>query len=156
MLDFPTAEDHRALDLVAGLEEANSLPDPYLVVVGINFVTHLDLLDLGLVRLFLGLLGLFLLFELVFAVIHDPADRWIGFFAHQNQVELAIAGHVKSGLTRDDSQLAPVGIHHPEVGITDAVVDVGQLPHGSAAIKTGTGRHSQGRVNLHPKPCCAS
>ena len=156
MLNLPTAEDHCAFDLVAGLKEANGLANPYLVVVGINFVTHLDLLDLGLVRLFLGLLGLFLLFELVFAVIHDPADRWIGFLAHQNKVELTISGHIQGGLTRDDSQLAPVGIHHPEVGITDAVVDVGQLPHGSAAIKTGTGRHSQGRVNLHPKPCSAS
>ena len=76
VLDLTAAEDHGALHLVAGLEEALGLTDPHVVVVLIDLVAHLDLLDFGLVRL-LGFLGFLFLLELELAVVHDPADRWV-------------------------------------------------------------------------------
>ena len=40
-------------------------------------------------RLLLGFFGFLFLFEFEFAVIHDPANRRIGFLAHQFEIELA-------------------------------------------------------------------
>jgi len=88
-------EDHGALHLVTGLEEAHGLANAHVVVVLVDLVAHLDLLDFGLMRLLLGLLGLLFLLELVFAVIHDPADRRVGLLADQHQVEFAILGHLE-------------------------------------------------------------
>ena len=158
MLDLAAPEDHGALHLVAGLEEAGGLTDPHVVIVLIDLVAHLHLFDFRLVRFFLGFFGLLFLLELELAVVHDPAHRRIGLLAHQHQVELAVLRDFQSRLPRDHPQLTAVGIHHPQLGVTDAVVDVGELPHGSAAVKTGTGWHSGGRedeektVAVHSSP----
>ena len=158
VLDLAAAEDHGALHLVAGFEEARGLTDPHVVIVLIDLVAHLHLLHFGLVRLLLGFFGLLFLLELELAVVHDPAHRRISLLAHQHQVELAVFGYLEGRLSRDHPQLAAVGIHHPELGVADAVVDVGELPHGSAAVKTRTGWHSGGRedeektVSVHPSP----
>ena len=142
VLNLPAPEDHGAFHLVSGLEEARGLADADVVIVLVNFVAHLDLLNFGLVRLLFGLLGLLFLFELVFSVVHDPADRRIGLFTHQHQVELALLGYLQSLLPVDHPQLRSVGVDHPQMRIIDALVDVGQLPHGSTTVKTGTWRHS--------------
>ena len=93
VLNLAAAENHGAFHFVASLEETLGLADSHVVIVLINFVSHLDLFNFGLVRFFLGFLGLFLLFEFVFAVIHDPANRWISFFAHQNKIQFPFFGH---------------------------------------------------------------
>ena len=147
VLDLTAPEDYGALHLVPRLEEANCLADAHLVVVGIDLVSHLHLLDLGLVRFLLGLLGLLLLLKLVFAVIHHPTDGRVGLLAHQHQVKLSVLSHLQSRFPGDHPQLTAVGINHPEVGVADAFVDVGQLPHGSTAVKTRTGGHQEGLMN---------
>ena len=84
VLNLPTAEDHRALHFVASFQETLGLTDAHVVIMLIDFVTHLDLFNFGLVRFLFGLFGFFLLLELVFAVIHDPAYRRIGLLADQH------------------------------------------------------------------------
>src|SRR5690606_35198572 len=66
------------LDLVAFLQEAAHLAQLDLVVALVGDGTELDFLDLDLLGLLLGLVGLLLQLELELAEIHDLAHRRIG------------------------------------------------------------------------------
>jgi len=74
----------------------------------VDLVAHLDLFDFGLVRLLLGFFGFLFLLELELAVVHDPADRRVGLFAHQHQIKFPVSGHIQSFFPADHAQLSAV------------------------------------------------
>jgi len=71
-------EHDRDLHLVPRLEELTGVVHLEPVVVTLDLGTHLDLLELRLVLLLLGLALAPVLLVLELAVVHDPADRGAG------------------------------------------------------------------------------
>jgi hypothetical protein len=57
------------------------------------------------------------------AVVHHPANRWIGIGRHLHQVELELRGSLSRGVCRDDAELLAVGVDQADLRNPDLFVD---------------------------------
>src|SRR5262245_41873781 len=119
------AEHHRDLDLVSVQQEASRILELELEVVLVRRGTHLDLLERGGAALALGLAGrrLLLLFVLVLAVVHDPADRRARIRRDLHPVLAGLLGQPPSLPRRHVGPLPALEPDHPDLAGADALVD---------------------------------
>ena len=73
-------------------------------------------------RLLPRLLGLLRLFVTELAVVHDPANGWIGQRCDLDQVEIELAGHLEGFGQGLDADLAAVCADQADLTRTDALV----------------------------------
>ncbi len=111
------------LDTVAFFEPCGCLACLELEVVVAR--TYLDLDGLGLGRLgaTFGLLSLFLLLVLVFAVLHELTDGRLGHRSDLDQVEALVVRHSKCLCNRKYPEVCTFCINDANFGCTDLVVD---------------------------------
>ena len=96
---------HDELDLISLVHKALGLAQFDLQVVGVNIGAELDLLEVGGSLLFAGLIGLFLLLVLVFAVVDEAHNWWIGIGGDLDQIEPSFFGDSQGLRDGDDSIL---------------------------------------------------
>ena len=120
---LPTTETDGHLDLVAGLKEANNVPDLDLEIMNIGPGPHLDLLDLDYGLFFLGLLGPFALLIFKFSVIHHLADRRTGMRGNLNQIKAPLFSIGQSLLGIDDPNLLCGIADEPDLGNPYLTID---------------------------------
>ena len=70
--------------------------------------TDFYLLHKDRMLMFLGLLGTFALLILVFAIIHDSADRGRCLRCHFHKIEPLFTGHLKTFLNRYNTDLLSI------------------------------------------------
>src|SRR5690606_1618902 len=110
------------LDLVAFLQEATHLAQLDLVVALVGHGAELHFLDLDLLGLLLGLVGLFLQVELELAEVHDLADRRIRVGLDLHQVQAFVLGHLQGFVARQHADHLTVGPDHAYAGHADFAV----------------------------------
>src|SRR5581483_88149 len=120
---FAAAEAQRDLDLVAVVEEALHRPHLHVVIVIVDGRAHLDLLDLDDLLLLAGLVGLFLLFVFVFAVIHQLADGRLVLGRDFDHVEAFFLAQGQSLFQADFAIFVPVDADQEDGAGGDFVVD---------------------------------
>src|SRR6185503_14719184 len=116
-------EHDRDLDLRALIQEAHDVALLRLVVVNADLRPELDLLDVDLLLVPAGELGLLLLFVLVLPVVHDPRDGRIGVRCDLDEVEslaVRVVAHLIRGL---HSQLRSVLVDEPNARNANVLVD---------------------------------
>src|SRR3546814_2466440 len=106
------AEADVDLELVAHFQELAHLAQLDLVVAFIGDRAELDLLDLDLLGLLLGLVGLLLLVEPELAEVHDLADRRIGVGLDLDQVEPGLFGPLQGLFARTHADHSTVRLDH--------------------------------------------
>lgn len=89
---FPAFKTHGNFGFVAIVEEFDQIAQFDLVVTFLGARPEFDFLDLDLLLLLLGGLQFFILFKLVFAVIHDFTNRRIGIGRYFDQIHVCIIG----------------------------------------------------------------
>lgn len=111
------------LDTVAFLEPARCLASLELEVMVAS--THLDLDRLGFSSFCatFGLLGLFLHFVLVLAVLHDLANRRFCHRADLDEVQSSFFGNSKRVRKRHHAEVTSFGINDTDLCRTDLFVD---------------------------------
>src|SRR5690606_36970026 len=112
MAHFTATEADVDLDLVAVFQKTAHLAQLDLVVALIRDRTELHFLDLDLLGLLLGLVGLLLGFELELAEVHDLAHRRIGLRLDFDQVETFIFSHRQRFITRQHANHFSVTADH--------------------------------------------
>src|SRR5690606_19508298 len=117
-----TTEADVDLDLVAFLEEATHLAQLDLVVAVVGDRTELHFLDLDLLGLLLGLVGLLLQVELELAEVHDLAHRRIRIGLDLHQIEALILGLLQCFVARQHADHLSVGTDHAYAWYADLVV----------------------------------
>jgi hypothetical protein len=120
---FPAAEPQRDLDLVAFLEEFHHRAHLDLIIMGIGSGAELDFLDLDDVLL-LARFGLALLrLILVFAKIHDLADRRLGVGRDFDQIKSGFFGHLHGAGWCDHPDIFAISPNQADFGGTNAIID---------------------------------
>src|SRR5690606_17907877 len=113
------------LELVAIFQELAHLAQLDLVVALVGDRAELDLLDLDLLGLLLGLVGLFLLLEPELAEVHDLADRRIRVGLDLDQVERRVLGHLPRFFARKRADHFAIRVDYadaPTAGVLVAAV----------------------------------
>src|SRR6476469_4680063 len=142
------------LDLVALFQEAAHVAQLDLVVALVGDGAELHFLDLDLLGLLLGLVGLLLLLELELAEIHDLADRRIRVRLDLDQVEAFFLGHPQGVVARQDADHFAVAADHAHARHADLVVLAVLLPIGGADVAI-SGRERAGQPVAGPvSNCC--
>src|SRR3954452_24531967 len=118
-----TAEHHRHLDLVAGLEEPLDVALLGAVVVRVDLRTELDLLDDGVDLVLARFPCLHGGFVLELAEVHELGDRRLGHGGHLDEVEVRLLGQTQRVLDADDADLLAVGANQAHFRDPDALVD---------------------------------
>ena len=118
-------EHDRDLDLVTFAEELLDLAGLGVEVAATDLGAVLHLLDDDVGALASGFLGLLGCLVLVLAVVHDPADRWVGLVGHLDEVEIELTGHGQCLGQRLDADLRAVGADEADLAGPDPVVDPG-------------------------------
>src|SRR5690606_18345701 len=116
------AEADVDLDLVAFLDETAHLAQLDLVVAVVGDRTELHFLDLDLLGLLLGLVGLLLQVELELAEVHDLAHRRIRIGLDLHQIEALILGLLQCFVARQHADHLSVGTDHAYAWYADLVV----------------------------------
>src|SRR5690606_11944506 len=93
-----------------------------LVVPLVGDGAELHFLDLDLLGLLLGLVGLLLLFEPELAEVHDLADRRIRIGLDLDQVEAFFLGHLQGFVARQHADHFSIGPDHAHARHADFVV----------------------------------
>lgn len=119
---FTATEADVDLDLVALFQEAAHVAQLDLVVALVGNRTELEFLDLDLLGLLLGLVGLFLLLELELAEIHDLADRRIGLRLDFDQIQAFFLGLGERFVARQHADHLTVTADHADARHTDFLV----------------------------------
>ena len=120
---LPAAEPHGDENLVASGEEFPRVLEPVVDVVLSGFRMQADLLDVGDVRLGLGLVTAALLFVLVLAVVHQLADRRVGVGADLDEIGRGLRRRFARLVNRDDAGLLAVGADEPDPARADLFID---------------------------------
>src|SRR5690606_10604475 len=92
VLHFATAQHGHHFDLVAVIEEFFCVTELNLIVMILDFVTHLYLFDIGLMLSFLGFFSLFVLFELIASVVHYFGHRRDSIWLNEEKVQTSLFG----------------------------------------------------------------
>lgn len=124
VLDFPAPERDRGFDLIPRFEETNRIVNAHLVIVFFNFVAHLHFFHIGGVLLFASFPRFFLLFKLVFAVIHNPTDGGIGLVTDEDEIKLPFFGKATALFGSNDAHLAAIGINDANLRVADTFVNL--------------------------------
>ena len=88
--DLAAAEADCNLDLVAILQKLDGVFQLELKIVVVRLGTHPDTFQVAALLLLVGIAVLLGLFILMFAVIHDLANRWRGSRGHLDQIQSAL------------------------------------------------------------------
>src|SRR5690606_16577057 len=110
------------LDLVAILQEAAHLAQLDLVIALVGDRAELHFLDLDLLGLLLGQVGLLLGFELELAEVHDPAHRRIGVGLDLHEVQALFTGHAKRVIALHHAHHLAVAANHAYFRHADVLV----------------------------------
>src|SRR5215217_2960135 len=123
MRHLPSAEQHRHLDLVPGIEELGGLTALrfQIVVVDLRPDANFFQLDHVLVSTRLAFFAALLVPEL--AVIHDPANRRYGIRRDFDQVESPRPCHLHRVAGGNDPDLLPFLVDEPDFADTNPFVD---------------------------------
>ena len=119
---FTAAKADRDLGPIPGLQEAAQIAQLDLVVALVRAWAKFDLLDLNLFLTTALGLTLLALVELVFAEVHDPANRRFRGRHDLDQVEFRHFGNAQGLCDRNDSDLTSVGSDQAHLGCVDLVV----------------------------------
>ena len=126
-----TLELNHYLHFIAVREEAASLINLGVEIVGIDFASQLNFLGVDLLLLFLVFFFFLVTVETVLTVVHDAAYSGCCLCYHQNQIHVLVVGKIKSLRQRNDTDLFVVGADHTYIGfcgdacfIDDLLVDV--------------------------------
>ena len=122
---FASAEQHRKLDFIPGVEELGCLAPFGLEVVVVDLRPNADLFQLDDVLVTARLALLAALLVPVLAVIHQPADRRHGIGRYLNQVKPALARHLERIKGRNDANLLALFVNESNLANADALVDAG-------------------------------
>ena len=123
MRHFTAAEPDRHLDFVAFVQETTDAPHLDLIVVFVDAGAHFDFLDVDDFLFLAGLVGFFLRFVFVFAVIEDLAHRRIGVGRHLDKVESRLKGDLYSFFLGNDADHLSVGVNNTNFFGFDLFVD---------------------------------
>src|SRR5690606_6501047 len=136
------AEADVDLDLVAFLDETAHLAQLDLVVAVVGDRAELHFLDLDLLGLLLGLVGLLLQVELELAEVHDLAHRRIRVWLDLHQIEALVLGLLQCFVARQHADHLSVGTDHAYARYADLVVTAILLVLGAntASPEWGGGR----------------
>ena len=127
MKHLPPPEAKRDLRLVAAIQETLQIAQFHLIVGFFRSGTELHFLQLRLaLPLALGTL-LFLGFEDVLAVVHDPDDGRLRLGSHQDQVQLLGTRERQGVVFGNNAQLTAIHINQTNVACVDLVIDRGSL-----------------------------
>src|SRR5690606_9375145 len=127
------------LDLVALFQEAAHVAQLDLVVTLIGDRAELHFLDLDLLGLLLGLVGLLLQIELELAEVHDLADRRIRVGLDLDQVQGLVLGHAQRLVARQDADHFAIGSDHAHARDADLLVFPVLLVRGADISVSGGG-----------------
>ena len=111
-----------------------------VVVLG-DLGPELDLADVDLRLVLLGLLDLLGLLVLVLRVVQDAADGRLGLGGDLDEVELLALRVAQRLLGRHDADLLAGLVDEPDLGNADALVDPGGVPLGRAPVEPARDRH---------------
>ena len=117
---FTPAENHRDLNFIFVLEEADRLSDFRPDVVLAGFRAESNLFGFGLVG---TLTGLFAFFVFVLAEVHDAADGRLFVGCNLDQIQTGITSAVQRLVGGDDSVLSAIGTDYANRRDTDLIVD---------------------------------
>src|SRR5262245_3866953 len=119
---LPTPEQHETADLVALGKELPDVPGFELEVVFLDLGAVAHLLEIDGVLLLFGFFGFLGLLVLVFAEIHDPANRGTCCGGHLHQVEPCLFGYFSRLVSGHHTELFAVLVHQPDLGAPDTLV----------------------------------
>lgn len=122
MCHLATTENHRHLNLVLVFQKALCLLDLESNIVCTRFGPQSNFLGPGGVTVLIGFLFLVVL---VFAVVHDPANRRLFIGSHFNQIEIIFFRFGQRFLCRNDSQLRTVRSDDTDRSYSDLFIDLG-------------------------------
>jgi len=131
MIIFAAAEIERAFDPMSLFQKIDGVTHLRAIVMIGHIGVKLYFFDSGL-ALFC-ILFFFALFIFEFAVIHDPANRWIGSRRDFDQIQLPFAGSVQGFSSAHDTDLCPVEVDKPDFGYADFVIDASKIAVGSGS-----------------------
>src|SRR6516162_1132859 len=110
------------LGLISFVKEAGEITQLDLVIRLARTGAKLHFLDLNLLLLALGGVGLLVLLEQEFAVIHDAHHRWLGGRRYLDKIEFCSRRHLQGVVARHHSGLRPIGPDHTQLRRTDFFV----------------------------------
>src|SRR6516162_86230 len=110
------------LGLIAFGQEAGEITQLDLVIRLARAGTKLHFLDLNLLLLALGGVGLLVLLEQELAVVHDAHHRRLGGGRHLDQIQFGSGRHLQGVVTGHHSGLRPVGRDHTQLRRADLFV----------------------------------
>src|SRR5690606_14362221 len=128
------------LDLVPFLQEPAHLAQLDLVVALVGHGAELDLLDLDLLLLLLGRVGLLLQLEHEFAEIHHAADRRVTVRLDFDQVESFFLGKAQGFVAREHANHLAVAADHAHFRDADLLVLAVPLVGGTDIAISGIDR----------------
>ena len=123
MRQFPSPEHHRQLDLVTGGQKIDRVAELVVDIMLAREGAKLHLLELGPALVELGRVLLLGLFVLVFAVVHDTADRRHGRGRDFHQIESLRFSQTQRLGHQQDAQLLIFGADHADLIDFDLPVD---------------------------------
>ena len=116
MRHFPAAKADSYLTLVAFGKKSRQVANLDIVIPNIRAGPELDFLKLDLLLLFTRRLGFFILLKPEFAIIHNPANRGLGFRYDLNQVQAICFRGLNSLTDRNNTLIFSVLINQPDFG----------------------------------------
>lgn len=105
MRHFATTEAKGHFDLVFFFQEARHIPELDLVIVFVGTRAKFDFLHLHLLLLQLGFVSSLLFLILELAVIHDPANRWLGHRCDFYEINTSFFCHLQCSTNIDNTEL---------------------------------------------------
>ena len=118
------AEPDGNLQLVAGLQEFDSLVDLCVEIVGINRRKHTDFLDLHNLLVLAGFLFPLCLLKAELAVVHDPAHRRSRLGRDLDQIQILVIGNLLRFLCGKHTQLCSLIVDYQHLTVPDLFVDL--------------------------------
>ena len=111
------------LDMLALIEELARPPCLGVEIVDVDVGSVLDLFDLDMVLLLLGLARLLLLLEAEAPVVHDLADDGARVGGDFNEVQTLVAGHPQSLVDGDNADLFTISADEADRREPDSFID---------------------------------
>ena len=114
---FAAAEIERAFDPMSLSQKIDGVTKLCVIIVIGYICVKLYFFDSGLALFIILFFFSFFIFE--FAVIHDPANGWIGSRRDFDQIQLPFAGPVQGISSAHDTDLCPVEVDKSDFGYAD-------------------------------------
>lgn len=128
MRHLPSAELQLDAHLVPFCQEVFSMRDLNQVIMRVDADAEFHFLHLAALLVLVSLLLVLLLDVLVFAVVDDLADGWVGIRSHFHQIQTTLFGDANGLRSGNDAELMmTILLDNTDLGRTDALIDTGLI-----------------------------